>query len=171
MRQDNKNAVDKRKHLKRSGRPMKFNNGMSAILTMVWARLLVVSCLVLASVATGFPGRISGALAGVKAGDVITPENATQVKDLLSPGVYYKVVNGMSMKVVPTQRIDWPPPYKEATEKYSSQVRLSKDGRTVVGYVAGEPFPLVDVNDPDVATKIAWNNVFLPILTADYDLR
>ncbi|HYR80404.1 MAG TPA: DUF1329 domain-containing protein, partial [Candidatus Dormibacteraeota bacterium] len=66
---------------------------------------------------------------------------------------------------------DWPPPYKEATEKYSSQVRLSKDGRTVVGYVAGEPFPLVDVNDPDVATKIAWNNVFRPIFTDDYDLR
>src|SRR5258705_12628144 len=123
MRQDNKNAVDKRKHLKRNGRPMKFKNGMSAILTMVWARLLVVSCLVLASVATGFPGRISGSLAGgVKAGDVITPENATQVNDLLSPGVYYKVVNGMSMKVVPSQRIDWQPPYKEATEKYPSQV-------------------------------------------------
>ena len=42
----------------------------------------------------------------VKPGEMITPENAPQVRDLVSPGVYYKVVNGMSMKIVPSQRID-----------------------------------------------------------------
>ena len=63
--------------------------------------------------------------AQVKAGDFITPENGSKVKDLVSPGVYYKVQHGMTMKIVPTVRIDWPPPYKDATEKYSSQVRLS----------------------------------------------
>jgi hypothetical protein len=41
----------------------------------------------------------------------------------------------------------------------------------VVGYVAGQPFPLIDANDPDVANKIVWNNVFRPITTDDYDLR
>jgi hypothetical protein len=92
--------------------------------------------------------------AQVKAGDFITPENGSKVKDLVSPGVYYKVQHGMTMKIVPTVRIDWPPPYKDATEKYSSQVRLSKDHRTVVGYVAGQPFPLIDANDPDAATKV-----------------
>src|SRR5882757_3236780 len=65
--------------------------------------------------------------AQVKPGDFITPENATKVKDLVCPGVYYKVERGMSMKIVPTQRVDWPPPYKDATEKYSAQVRLSQD--------------------------------------------
>ena len=75
------------------------------------------------------------------------------------------------MKIVPTARVDWPPPYKDATEKYSSQVQLSKDHRTVVGYVAGQPFPLIDANDPDVATKVIWNNVFRPINSDDYDLR
>jgi len=39
------------------------------------------------------------------------------------------------------------------------------------GYVAGQPFPLIDANDPDVANKIVWNNVFRPITTDDYDLR
>ena len=111
------------------------------------------------------------ALAQVKPGDVITPDNATKVKDLVSPGVYYKVQQGMQMKIVPGSRIDWPPPYKDATEKYSSQVRLSQDHRTVLGYVAGQPFPLVDANDPYVATKIMWNNVFRPVTTDDYDLR
>ena len=38
--------------------------------------------------------------AEVKPGDFITRDNATQVKDLLSPGVYYKVEHGMSMKIV-----------------------------------------------------------------------
>jgi len=111
------------------------------------------------------------ARAGVKPGDVITPQNAAQVKDLVSPGVYYMVTHGMQMDIVPTERIDWPPPYKDATEKYSSQVRLTDDHRSLVGYVAGQPFPLIDTNDPQVATKIMWNNVFRPISTDDYDLR
>jgi hypothetical protein len=77
----------------------------------------------------------------------------------------------MTMKIVPSERLDWPPPYRDATEKYSGQVRLSRDQRTVVGYVAGQPFPLVDANDPAVASKIMWNNVFRPLLTDDYDLH
>jgi Protein of unknown function (DUF1329) len=111
------------------------------------------------------------AMAGVKPGERITADNAAAVRDLVSPGVYYKVAHGMQLNIVPTTRVDWPPPYKDATEKYSSQVRLSKDHRTVVGYVAGQPFPLIDPNDPEVAEKIVWNNAFRPISTDDYDLR
>ncbi|MDO8431981.1 MAG: hypothetical protein Q7S58_06165 [Candidatus Binatus sp.] len=50
--------------------------------------------------------------AQVKPGDFITPENATKVKDLVAPGVYYKVERGMTMKIVPSERIDWPPQYQ-----------------------------------------------------------
>lgn len=112
-----------------------------------------------------------GAYAQVKPGDVITIGNASKVRDLVSPGVYYKVANGMSLKIIPTSRLDWPPPYKEATEKYSSQVILSKNHRSLIGYVAGLPFPFLDPNDPDVATKIIWNINFHPLLSDDYDLR
>src|SRR5262249_1863505 len=111
------------------------------------------------------------ARAQVKPGDFITPQNATKVKDLLSPGVYYKVERGMTMKIIPTERVDWPPPYKDATEKYSGQVSLSPDRRTVVGYVAGQPFPLIDPNDRDAGTKIVGNLVFKPFFSDDYDLR
>lgn len=114
---------------------------------------------------------VSAVQAEVKPGEVIGAQNATQVRQLVSPGVYYAVTHGMRMEIVPTGRIEWPPPYKEATEKYSGQVRLSEDRRTVVGYVAGQPFPLIDTNDPDVAIKLVWNNVFRPISTDDYDLR
>jgi hypothetical protein len=109
--------------------------------------------------------------AEVKPGDFITQDNATKVQDLLSPGVYYKVLNGMSMKIAPTERVDWPPPYKDATEKYSGQVRLSDDHRSLVGYVAGQPFPLIDPNDPYAGTKIVWNLVYKPFYSDDYDLR
>jgi hypothetical protein len=109
--------------------------------------------------------------AQVKPGDFITPDNAQTVRDLVSPGVFYKVQHGMTMKIVPTERVDWPPPYMDATEKYSAQVRLTPDHKSLTGYVAGQPFPLIDVNDPEIATKIIWNNVFRPITTDDYDLR
>jgi hypothetical protein len=114
---------------------------------------------------------VASANATVKPGDVISPQNAAQVKDLVSPGVFYSVTHGMRMEVVPTERVDWPPPYREATEKYSAQVRLTNDHRSIVGYVAGQPFPLIDPNDPYVGTKIVWNNVFRPIQSDDYDLR
>src|SRR5580692_86651 len=107
--------------------------------------------------------------AQVKPGDMITYQNMDKVKDLVGQGVMYKLNQGMSMKVVVPSRMDWPPPFKEATEKYSSQVRLSDDHRSLIGYVAGQPFPLIDTNDPQVANKIMWNTVFRPISTDDYD--
>ncbi len=109
--------------------------------------------------------------AAVKPGDVITAQSAYKVKDLVSPGVYYKVTRGMSMEIVPTSTIQWPPPFRDATEKYADQVRLSPDGRSLVNYVAGQPFPFLDPNDPSVATKIMWNAAFRPITSDDYDLR
>ncbi len=114
---------------------------------------------------------VGTASAQVKPGDFISVENASKVKNLVSPGILVRVTHGMSMKIVPTERIDWPPPYKEATEKYSAQVRLSADRRSLVGYVAGQPFPLIDANDPDAGTKVMWNSAFRPISTDDYDLR
>jgi hypothetical protein len=111
------------------------------------------------------------ACAQVKPGDFITPRNAYRVKDLVAPGLYWRVKHGMTMKIVPTRAIDWPPPYKDATEKYSSQVRLTPDRQSLEGYVAGLPFPFIDTNDPDVAVKIAWNMTFRPMWTDDLDAR
>ncbi len=109
--------------------------------------------------------------AAVRPGEMITPRNAAEVRQLVSPGTYYAITRGMELHIVASQRIDWPPPYKIATEKYSPQVRLSADHRTLVGYVAGQPFPLLDPNDPDIATKIMWNANFKPVATDDFDLR
>ena len=99
---------------------------------------------------------------------MITPNNASQVVGLVSPGNFILVKQGMEMKIIPTTHLDWPPPYKDATERYSPQVSLGSDGE-MKGYVAGLPFPLVDANDPNAATKIMWNFTFRPLHTDDID--
>jgi hypothetical protein len=109
--------------------------------------------------------------AEVKPGETITAKNAEQVRALVSPGTFIAVSRGMQMNIVAPSRVMWPPPYQDATEKYSGQVRLAPDHRDLIGFVAGQPFPLLDPNDPDVATKIMWNQYFKPIATDDYDLR
>ncbi len=106
----------------------------------------------------------------VKPGDIITKENAAKVADLLSPGNYILVQRGMTLKIVPSGHLDWPPPFKAATEKYASQVVLAPDG-TLKNYVAGQPFPLLDPNDPTMATKVIWNFSYRPMYSDDVDMR
>ncbi|MFQ5352762.1 MAG: DUF1329 domain-containing protein, partial [Candidatus Binatia bacterium] len=38
-----------------------------------------------------------------------------------------------------------------------AQVKLSEDGLSVENWVAGQPFPKIDDNDPDIAKKIMYN--------------
>jgi Protein of unknown function (DUF1329) len=109
--------------------------------------------------------------AQVQPGDSINPQNASKINGLVSPGTYYAVMHGMHMHIVEHQRVDWPPPFRDATEKYSGQVRLSPDHRSLVGYVAGQPFPLLDPNDAEMAEKVMWNSDMRPIVTDDADLR
>jgi len=106
--------------------------------------------------------------AQVKPGDVITPSNSAKVANLVSPGNYQLVRQGMVMKIVPGSHLEWHPPYKAATEQYSPQVVLTPSG-DLVNYKAGLPFPLVDVNDPQAASKIIWNFEFRPLNTDDLD--
>jgi len=123
--------------------------------------LAVVSCV----------SKPSKVFAQVKPGDFVTPDRSESIRNLVSPGVYARIQRGMTMKIVPTQRIEWPPPYREATEKYAAQVRLTPDHQSLMGYVAGMPFPFIDPNDPHAGTKLMWNYTFRPTSTDDYDVR
>jgi hypothetical protein len=81
-----------------------------------------------------FLASMSGLAAPVSAAPVkpsdltFIPNNAGLVSDLVSPGNFVFVKQGMRMKIVPTERLEWPPPYKAATEKYASQVKLNDRG-------------------------------------------
>src|SRR5437762_12138516 len=78
--------------------------------------------------------------AEVSPGDKITDANIDKVKDLISPGLEWCIKHGFPMTIGETRRVEWPRAYKEATEKYSSQVKLTADGRSMENYVAGQPF-------------------------------
>ncbi len=109
--------------------------------------------------------------ADVQAGDVITAANIEKVEDLVSPGIKWIIRRGMRMTIVDPQPIPLPKAYREATEKYSAQVKLSEDKRRVENWVAGQPFPNIDPNDPDVARKIMYNYEARWGESDDLDLR
>ena len=94
----------------------------------------------------------------VKPGDVVTAKDADKVKNLVSPGVHWLVQHGMEMHIIEHTRIEEPPAYRAATEKFHAQVKLTPDGVLDENtYVAGRPFPLIDQNDPQAAIKIMYN--------------
>ena len=96
------------------------------------------------------------ASADVSPGETINKDNQDKIKGLVADGVQWCVNRGMEMKIVPYQKIPLPKLYQEATEKFSSQVKLKED-KTLEGYVAGRPFPQVDFDDPTAATKLMYN--------------
>jgi len=114
---------------------------------------------------------VTAARADVTPGDRITDQNIDKVKDLISPGMEWVIKHGWPMTIGETKRIEWPKAYKEATEKYSGQVKLSPDGLQVLNYVAGLPFPNVEGKDAQAAYKIMWNWGYTYLTTDDVDLR
>ncbi len=129
-------------------------------------RWYVVASIVVAALAVG-----SSAVADVAPGDKINASNVDKAKDLLSPGMIWCVQRGWPITIVEPKRIEWPQAYKEATEKYAAQVKLTPDGLDVKNYVAGLPFPNLDPKDPQIALKIMWNYSYNFLTTDDVDLR
>jgi len=109
--------------------------------------------------------------ADVQPGDRITADNVDKLKGLISPGMEWCIKWGFPVTIAEAKRIEWPKAYREATEKYSSQVKLTSDGLTVQNYVAGLPFPNLDPQDPQMAHKIMWNWEYKYHSTDDVDLR
>lgn len=113
----------------------------------------------------GAMGMSAPAQADVAAGDTISKDNMAKAGDLLIPGSKWMLDKGMRFKVIPYKKVELPRLFKEATEKYSSQVKLSADGHEVFNYVAGVPFPAIDVNDPMSGYKVMWNQEQKPAYT------
>jgi hypothetical protein len=111
-----------------------------------------VAIAVMAGIVAGGAAR-----ADVAPGDKINAGNIDKVKDYISPGLEWAIKRGFPITISETKRVEWPTAYKEATEKYAPQVKLSADGLTVQNYVAGQPFPNIDPKDPQLALKIMWN--------------
>ncbi|HVN86023.1 MAG TPA: DUF1329 domain-containing protein [Candidatus Binatia bacterium] len=104
-------------------------------------------------------GAASDATAGVSVspGDVISDKNMGQYEKVLTPGLEWALKYGLRMRVAAPRHVAMTRAYREATEKYAGQVKLSADGTRITNWTAGQPFPNVDTNDPQAAVKIMWN--------------
>jgi hypothetical protein len=134
--------------------------------TSRWAMKGSLASAILSALLVGAP-----AWADVSPGTKIGPDNVAAAKDLLSPGMEWCVKRGWPITVSETKKIEWPRAYKEATEKYAAQVKLTPDGLDVKNYVAGLPFPNLEASDPQLAYKIMWNYSYNYLATDDVDLR
>ncbi len=128
-----------------------------------------VVCCALGVLACAYPASV--AWAEVKAGDVINKTNVEKAAEYLHPGLRWCVEHGLVMEIIDTIPAVYPPTYNAATEKYSAQVSMSKDGNSLIDYVAGQPFPNLDANDPLIARKVLWNYYYNPYVTDDLTVR
>jgi len=103
-------------------------------------------------------------------GTIIDAHNVATYDCYLSAAAIAVVKHGFKIRVVGTHKLDWPKGFKDATEKYSPQVRLDEEDN-LANYVAGMPFPLVNVFDPKAARKIAYNWHMGPYMPDDFSLK
>jgi len=90
-------------------------------------------------------------------GTVIHAGNVEQYRGYLGPSMRWILARGYEMRVAAPRSIEHPPPFREATRRYAAGVRLAPERTHVTNHVAGLPFPVIDVNDPDVAAKLMFN--------------
>jgi hypothetical protein len=103
-------------------------------------------------------------------GSVIDASTADRFASVIPGGLIFAIKHGLTVRVIPIQRIDWPTTYQQATEKHSGQVALDADD-TVHNYVAGLPFPLIDASDPTAAVKIAYDWRWGPFIPNEVSLN
>ena len=113
---------------------------------------------------------IASSASQLRANDLIGPGAPEGLQEKLSPATTWCIAHGMTIRVAPYRHVTMPRKYRDATEKYATQVRLSHDD-ALENYVAGLPFPIVDTNDPRAAAKIVWNHLLSWGTTDDSDLR
>lgn len=109
------------------------------------------------------------ASAQLKPGTIVSAANAAEYARYLPAAAQFAVAHGFEMRTVAARRVEWSEGFRHATEKYSPQVKLAADD-TIMNYVAGMPFPLVDAADPKAAVKIAYNWHMGPFMPDDFSL-
>lgn len=93
-------------------------------------------------------------------GDKIGPQNWEEAKDIVPQNLLKRIKAGYVMEIAPPSHYRTVKEFTDATEKYSGQVKISADGNTLIGYVAGLPFPKIDPADSQAGEKAMWNYWF-----------
>ena len=92
----------------------------------------------------------------LKPGDIIGPHNWQRVEGMVGDNLLRRIKQGYTFKIKQGHSVGIPKEYDTATSRYSGQVKLGRNG-DLVNYVAGLPFPDVNLNDPQAALKLIWN--------------
>ena len=108
--------------------------------------------------------------ANLKIGDVVRTTIAEKIDGIVSEGISWLARNGTTFEIVEYRPIATPKVFAEATEKYSAQVTLGPE-RTLENWVAGLPFPNIDLNDPEAGTKVMHNFQRTHYFTESLDLN
>ncbi|HUY28707.1 MAG TPA: DUF1329 domain-containing protein [Candidatus Binataceae bacterium] len=106
---------------------------------------------------------------GLVPGTIISATNASQFASLLPQAARFALGHGFKIEVAPSRRLQWSAGYQSATEKFSPQVHLDAQDH-IANYIAGMPFPLIDLTDPKAAIKIAYNWHLGPVMPDDFSL-
>jgi hypothetical protein len=92
----------------------------------------------------------------LKPGDTIGPQNWQKAQGMVGENFLNRIKGGHTIQIKAPKIYQPLKEYVEATEKFSAKVGLGPNGE-LLNYVAGQPFPKLDVNDPQIGQKLAWN--------------
>src|SRR5277367_1466592 len=135
---------------------------------MILRRLVFVAVIFFAlSASLWAAGEEESSGASIPPGTIITEQNWQNYKQFMNPGLQdlwagtydWKMGPNVQMVIGPTMHYPEPPTYQKYTEEYAGQVKIQTlpDGRhTLVGYVAGLPFP--NPQEPMKGWKILAND-------------
>lgn len=92
----------------------------------------------------------------LKPGDKIGPNNWQRIQGMVGENFLNRVKAGHTIEIKQPKIYKPLKEYAAATEKYSGKVSLGSNGE-LLNYVAGQPFPKMDLKDPQIGQKLAWN--------------
>lgn len=90
-------------------------------------------------------------------GTVINGSNINRWSHVMNPAMQWAMHRGVSAEVVEPKAVEFEPWRIAATERYSAQVTLAPNRKSIRNYVAGLPFPGLRQDDPDLAIKVMFN--------------
>ncbi|AYC32359.1 DUF1329 domain-containing protein [Pseudomonas cavernae] len=106
--------------------------------------------------------------AELPAGTVISADNIEQIKNdtfeghsiasLLTEKMEWRIRNsGWKLPLATSQAIELDPRWVEASQANEGKATINKEACRVDGWGAGQPFPKIDMQDPQAAEKLIWN--------------
>ena len=108
-------------------------------------------------------------------GTVISASNLDQVKDatfeghtigsMLTEKMEWRIRNsGWKITLAKSKKIPLDPRWVKASKANEGKTKIDDANCKVDGWEAGEPFPTIDMNDPQAAKKVIWNLSIGPLL-------